>query len=612
MTPTAISSTTTRAATMNAPLPLVISGEGIGAGVGLTWAQAAVAVMQSAPAAASAARVPVIWQIRLMASTSWALKAASPMPWGESRRSYRSVGSLPWTDTTGPLSRAGRFFPLQVSFARLCSAGNLAGFAPPAPRLVVQRLRRSAQDGRRSCLVVVHGLERSQDELTLSLLERGAQRQEHGVRAFGLVGGHGAKGQALGRDQIALAGDDGPLDDVSKLADVARPRMLEKPGHGGVVDRFDLTLILLVELRDEGFHEQRQVLEAPAEGRERDGEHVHAIVEILAECLVANRLRGITIGGGHDPDVHLRLRLAAQATDHPVLENAEVLGLQRRAHLRDLVEKDRPGIRQLEIARPPLEGAREGALLVAEELALEEGLGDGRAVDGDERPLGAVGHLMNGARHELLARARLAGEKHGGRAGRREVDQPVDLLHGGADSEQRSEAPALLELAAEQRHFFLDLRPLHRLVQHHAQALRVDRLGQIVVGAVPHRGDRGLDRGMAGQENDHRVRIELGQRLEESETIEAGHLEVGDDDGGRGGLGAVERLLAVDGLVDFVSPRGKEGGHSGPGRFVVISNEHAMLHVVTFWLDVGEFLPGAAGWVGSKVCAQGTPPPSRE
>jgi hypothetical protein len=70
MTPTAISSTTTNAATMKAPLPFVISGEGDGAGVGLTWAQVAAAVVESAPAAAIAARVPVIRQIRLMASTS--------------------------------------------------------------------------------------------------------------------------------------------------------------------------------------------------------------------------------------------------------------------------------------------------------------------------------------------------------------------------------------------------------------------------------------------------------------------------------------------------------------------------------------------------------------
>jgi hypothetical protein len=57
---------------MKAPLPFVISGEGKGdgAGVGLTWAQTAAAVVESAPAAAIAARVPVIRQIRLMASTS--------------------------------------------------------------------------------------------------------------------------------------------------------------------------------------------------------------------------------------------------------------------------------------------------------------------------------------------------------------------------------------------------------------------------------------------------------------------------------------------------------------------------------------------------------------
>src|SRR5207249_9437971 len=81
MTPTAISSTTTRAATMNAPLPFVISGEGIGAGVGLTWAQAAVAGMQSAPAGARAARGRVIGEWRLVASAHCGPRGATLACW---------------------------------------------------------------------------------------------------------------------------------------------------------------------------------------------------------------------------------------------------------------------------------------------------------------------------------------------------------------------------------------------------------------------------------------------------------------------------------------------------------------------------------------------------
>src|SRR5207245_3140616 len=61
-----------------------------------------------------------------------------------------------------------------------------------------------------------------------------------------------------------------------------------------------------------------------------------------------------------------------------------------------------------------LVGVGEGALLVAEQLALEEGLGDGAAVHGDERLGGALRLHVDGARDQLLAGAGLAAEEHGG------------------------------------------------------------------------------------------------------------------------------------------------------------------------------------------------------
>src|SRR5204862_76531 len=49
---------------------------------------------------------------------------------------------------------------------------------------------------------------------------------------------------------------------------------------------------------------------------------------------------------------------------------------------------------------------------VAEELALEEVLGDGAAVDADERLLPALPPVVDGARDDLLAGPALAGDEH--------------------------------------------------------------------------------------------------------------------------------------------------------------------------------------------------------
>ena len=65
---------------------------------------------------------------------------------------------------------------------------------------------------------------------------------------------------------------------------------------------------------------------------------------------------------------------------------------------------------------------------MAEQLALEQVLGDRRAVDGDERPLPRGDTLVQRPRHQLLARAALAEQQHGRVAGGGALQRTQRLL----------------------------------------------------------------------------------------------------------------------------------------------------------------------------------------
>ena len=103
---------------------------------------------------------------------------------------------------------------------------------------------------------------------------------------------------------------------------------------------------------------------------------------------------------------------AADALEAALLEEPQQLRLQRRAELADLVEEQRAAGCRLEPAGLVRPGAGEGALDVAEELALEEMLRQRGARDGDEGPCGARAPAVDGARQHALARAALAGEQY--------------------------------------------------------------------------------------------------------------------------------------------------------------------------------------------------------
>jgi hypothetical protein len=123
--------------------------------------------------------------------------------------------------------------------------------------------------------------------------------------------------------------------------------------------------------------------------------------------------------------------VAATTRAATMLERAQELGLKAWRHLADLIEQERPAMGFLEQALLVRGRARERALDVAEELRLEERLGERRAVDGDEGPARALARVVDGLGDQLLARSRLTVDEHRRIRGRHTPDEIEDLGHPG-------------------------------------------------------------------------------------------------------------------------------------------------------------------------------------
>ena len=160
-------------------------------------------------------------------------------------------------------------------------------------------------------------------------------------------------------------------------------------------------------MRQEVIREQRDVLETLPERRQLDRNDAQAIEQILAERSLGHALRGITVRRRDEPNVdHRVLLLAADATHDAVLEHAEQLRLDRQRHLRELVEKQRSAVRDLEQTGLVAIGTGERAFAMSEQLALEQPFGQCRAVDRDDLSARATAVLVNELRDELPYRCR--------------------------------------------------------------------------------------------------------------------------------------------------------------------------------------------------------------
>src|SRR5499433_278314 len=169
----------------------------------------------------------------------------------------------------GPYASSLSACPMIFLAASPMPAGLVFLRHPPAPGLVVERLRRSAENDGGPGLVVVHRLEGAQNELALALLEGGAEGQKHGVSLLAPLRRGDAQGEEDGGDELLVAADDRPLDDVAQLAHVAGPRVVAQPHHRGLIHPLDLSTVLVVELRDEGLDQEWNVLGSLAQRWQR-------------------------------------------------------------------------------------------------------------------------------------------------------------------------------------------------------------------------------------------------------------------------------------------------------------------------------------------------------
>ncbi len=304
-------------------------------------------------------------------------------------------------------------------------------------------------------------------------------------------------GEEVEADLARAREDRGALDEVLELADVPRKRVGRECGERRVREPEPRLPELARRLREAVREQEPHVVAARAERREVDRDHLEAVEEVLAERPLARHRREVAVRRRHDAHRDRHRARAAEPLDLARLEEAQELHLRGERQLAHLVEEQRPAVRR---GRPPLARARrprERALLVAEQLRLDERLGDRAAVHRHERPLRARAVVVDRPREPLLARPALALDEHR-RLGRRDAG---DRLEDADEARVLADDVVEAEVALEPRRVAPRRRPQAR-----AQRRLLDRADH-ALDEPPH-----ARLGLLGERRRKAPRVEVDRR----------------------------------------------------------------------------------------------------
>ena len=179
-------------------------------------------------------------------------------------------------------------------------------------------------------------------------------------------------------------------------------------------ERAERQLVAARRFLEERPGDQHGVMVAFPQRRDADHGHREPLVEVLPELARPRRGLEVAAGRGDHLDVDATLRGRTDPSDGLLLDHLQELRLERGGDVPDLVEQDGAAVRRLEQARPRRLGVGERALLVAEELRLDQVLGQRGAVHLDEGSLAPSSAGVQRARDVSLAAARFPEQEDGG------------------------------------------------------------------------------------------------------------------------------------------------------------------------------------------------------
>ena len=159
---------------------------------------------------------------------------------------------------------------------------------------------------------------------------------------------------------------------IDELAHVAGPAVLDEPRLRFRVEPLGLDAQLVRCALEVMIEQLRDIFTPRAQRRQLDADDVQPVIEVLAELAVAHALLEIPVRRGDHAHIDPQRRLAADPVELAFGQHAQQPRLQRQRHVADLIEEQRAAVGLLETAAPLRIRAGERALLVTEQLRLEQ------------------------------------------------------------------------------------------------------------------------------------------------------------------------------------------------------------------------------------------------